>query len=199
MILDSEAAGSAEGHPRAAPSRVVWSGQEDEPMKQGLWFSRGSQAIPSPWVGAGMVGIALAACGGKVVVDATSGTGGAGGNASSTTTAATTTAATTTSTTTGTVSGPGGAGGAPASCMNAPPPGTLQSCGSTTTSAGSGIATCETDYSTTCGAESVWRAVCQTASCACYLGTQMLCVCTPDQPGGNYCGGTPSCCPWVSP
>ena len=127
--------------------------------------------------------LAIAACGGKVVVDVgASGVVGGGGGVFSGGTA-------------GSNSGSGlnGAGGA--SCLAPPDPSTLTFCGGSVGAGGSTMQ-CENDFCDSKG--NMWAAACTNTTCQCKFNSQVVCTCALNGPG-NFCLGTPSCCPLPMP
>lgn len=125
---------------------------------------------------------ALAACGGKVVVDGGATSGGLGGSG-----AAFASGGNTGTGNTGT--GNNGAGGG--SCLDPPDPATLTFCGGS----GSG-STCENDFCDEHG--NTWAAVCSGATCQCKFNDDVVCTCALNGPG-DICAGAPACCPLPSP
>ena len=133
-------------------------------------------------LGSMVVGGALlvAACGGKVTVDQTSGgLGGAGGIATGSDVGGNTGSVT--------------VGSGTASCFNPPTPGTLKSC-SASASAGTGgtTITCERAFCDSQG--NTWTASCTPTTCTCARNTEVLCECALNG-SGNICTGMPTCCP----
>lgn len=119
---------------------------------------------------------AIGACGGKVVVDEgdnvnnTGGLGGAGG-------------------------GLGGAGGdiGASFCFTDPPnPASLSFCGGSVGAGGSTGQQCENDWCDEHG--NTWTALCGATTCQCMFNGMTQCTCALDGPG-NFCVGTPTCCP----
>jgi hypothetical protein len=121
---------------------------------------------------AGVVLAALGACGGHVVLDGNgsggsvnAGGGGFGGSTSS--------------------HGPGGT-----SCFDPPDPASLSFCSGAVSGGGSGVQ-CENDF---CDDQNIWSALCEATTCQCILNNKVICTCALDGPG-NFCAGTPHCCP----
>jgi hypothetical protein len=119
---------------------------------------------------------AIAACGGKVVVD--TGNANAGG------------------------SGGGGAGGATGGfgggiagglCFpEQPDPASLFFCGGSVGAGGNSSQQCENDWCDDQG--NTYSAVCDATTCQCTLNGKTMCTCALNG-AGNFCVGTPTCCP----
>lgn len=135
-----------------------------------------------------VVFVAIAACGGNVVVDAPStgtststalgGSVGQGGAVSNGGTSAQGG---------GTVmTGPGGTGGA--TCSNLPALNTLMQCGGTATAGSSGAPMCDTFFCAS--GSSMWGASCQGDSCDCTLNNVTVCTCTL----AGSCSAGAQCC-----
>lgn len=121
---------------------------------------------------AAVVMVAAAACGGKVVVDGAGGAGalGSGGSANA---------------------GGANTGGAGSLCFGNLDPSQLTFCGGGVTSSG-GAPQCENDF---CDADgNIWGALCEPGTCQCTINGVVACTCALDGPG-NFCAGTPTCCP----
>src|SRR5436190_1109272 len=118
----------------------------------------------------------LAACGGKVFIDLP----GAGGNGGS-----------------GSAQGGAGAGAAPSvgggpSCVGPTDPANLKFCGGSVAASGGMEPQCANDFCDPNG--NTWEALCGPSSCSCRLNSVEICTCTLTG-AGNFCEGTPTCCP----
>jgi hypothetical protein len=120
------------------------------------------------WLGTGTITLAVAACGGKVVVD---GPGDSSGGGSSQTTGS----------------------GTQQSCGDIviPSPAELTGC---TGGVGSGGGTCETDMCDANG--NVFAAVCSGTTCSCQLNGFTKCGCTTEG-ATDFCSVDVPCCPWI--
>ncbi|APR87416.1 hypothetical protein A7982_12765 [Minicystis rosea] len=79
----------------------------------------------------------------------------------------------------------GGIGGA--SCFNPPDPDSLSFCGGS-----GGPGQCENDF---CDAKgNVWAASCKSKTCQCLFNNSVVCTCALNG-DGDFCLGTPHCCP----
>jgi hypothetical protein len=111
--------------------------------------------------------VAAPACGGKVVLDGSGSTGsGTGAGGAGVVT-----------------TGGSGASG----CYPTPPPPSVAFCGRT-----GADAVCELDY---CGPGGLWMALCTQDMCQCLLDDAVGCSCSLGGQPGNFCAGTPTCCP----
>lgn len=133
------------------------------------------------------------ACGGKVTFDGLPDGGGAGGCTSvdancvtSSTPSATTSVVNGTSTTISTSTG---------NECGAPNDGPLSVCGGSgvTSGAGGAATNCVTQLCAQNG--DVFQEICSSNACSCELNGVVLCTCALNG-GGDFCGGTPSCCPF---
>jgi len=79
-----------------------------------------------------------------------------------------------------------------------PNPATLSLCGgSSGVGSGAGPLQCATDYCDDQG--NTFEALCTSDGCQCLVNGKQQCLCTHGvNDTGDFCGGTPHCCPWVA-
>jgi hypothetical protein len=75
-------------------------------------------------------------------------------------------------------------------CVTPSPVGDLFECGTTGAGAPGECSTSDCDAEGTS-----WAQTCTAESCVCTFNGATKCICVANQPGGDFCGGTPKCCP----
>jgi hypothetical protein len=144
----------------------------------------GSMSLAGRWslLVAAVIPLVAAACGGKVYLDRNgAGADGSGGSGAA-----------------GNSGGFGGAtpppppnGGGGPGCVEWPTAAELTFCGGSV-GAGGGTFQCENDFCDQQGG--IWSALCDKDSCQCLVNGSVECTCALVG-AGDFCGGTPSCCP----
>ena len=114
-----------------------------------------------------LIALAIAACGGKAVIDPV-GTGGGGGTA------------------------PDDDDGSPI-CFTPDPVGEAFVCDGTS---GAGAGAPLECFTTLCDSDAnLWTSRCKGDSCECIFNGEQRCICSINEPGNTFCAGLPSCCP----
>lgn|SRR5690606_19368353 len=112
---------------------------------------------------------AIAACGGKAVIDEPLGSGGLGPGG-----------------------GPPDDDGSPL-CFTPAPVGEVSVCDGTSGAGAGAPLECST---TVCDSQAnLWTSKCKGDTCECIFNFDQACFCTINEPGNTFCAGIPSCCP----